>query len=1131
MDLFDYSPAPRSHVSVRLSHLESDADLVLYGPYVDEAGDRAVRARPTGSGRRPLSWTTRASGSTSLGSELPPEGSVTAGDARWHPRPLPRPELSDSTEEAAEGNEVELVKVSAYEQNTSGMPYVLRVRSNVPDAVPVCPAYSGTGGNVGTMPDLTSLPANLRTLVLTNEERLGNRFGAAAANDAMTALDDLVTAAGVNGAVLPLDGNPTVQATYAQWNSNPCHIANTNALVASVTNLIDRIRTGDAGAGIAAHPNLDTIIVAGGDDIVPMARLADTTRVGNEKTYADRFTPDTPLWAAFTTEHILSDDPYGDVDPIPVLNRRLYVPDLSVGRLVESPSDIETSVAEYLAAGGELDPSTAYQTGYDFMDDGAAVALARLTGALTSASGGTPPTTNQRIGPSWTGADVAADLTTGNPGYAGLFGHFDEVSMLSEAGHTSGSADSLDASAMAAALPVAARLVFSMGCHSGLSVADPEHPGIGPDFAQSLASRGAALVGSTGFGYGDAVTPGAGERLMALFAEGLDGRATVGEALMYAKQQYFATQGLYGPYDEKVLGETTFYGIPLYRAGGTTTNPNPDEIVTDPVPSTSLHAADVSVDPTFAPRVDTARGSYYTVERPGGGTFDPLVTANRPVQPRLDVDVTAADGANLRPAHGALVTDLSTGGQFSPFDPVFARPSVGSEADEPEVSWGDAAFPGRIAGVTSFSDPDGLPFGSGLPQRQRLVVVPGQYRGTETFTRQRLFSHVGVRVFYSSSSDYTPPDVTSATATDDGATTTFRVNAADGSGVHRVVVLWRDADTDWTSAELTDTGPGWTATIPQTVEGIEWFAQAVDEAGNVSVFSSKGRLTAAAEPPPGPVGAAPDAPTAPAARLGPSAGQSTVDWSAPADNGSPITGYRVLRGTTSGALTEIGSTSGVTTTYTDTTASAGTSEYYYAVVAQNAKGDSSPSAETSFAPVTVSISDATVLEPDVGSPAVNGRLRITLSQPAPTDTKVTYYTVDGSAAGAKTGSDYQSKGTPAKPKTKTIKAGKVSVAATVRIRSDAETETDETLTVHLDTVTLGTPVVDKGEGTLRSWTPTRSPAPIRYSSSPMPRSSRVASASRGSSSSRCSWTGRWRRTCKSDGRRSTAPRPSPTTIG
>ena len=34
---------------------------------------------------------------------------------------------------------------------------------------------------------------------------------------------------------------------------------------------------------------------------------------------------------------------------------------------------------------------------------------------------------------------------------------------------------------------------------------------------------------------------------------------------MKAKQDYFATQGVYGSYDEKSLQQVVFYGIPMFR--------------------------------------------------------------------------------------------------------------------------------------------------------------------------------------------------------------------------------------------------------------------------------------------------------------------------------------------------------------------------------------------------------------------------------------------------------------------------------------------------------------------------------------------------------------------------------------
>ena len=92
---------------------------------------------------------------------------------------------------------------------------------------------------------------------------------------------------------------------------------------------------------------------------------------------------------------------------------------------------------------------------------------------------------------------------------------------------------------------------------------------------------------------------------------------------------------------------------------------------------------------------------------------------------------------------------------------------------------------------------------------------------------------------------------------------------------------------------------------------------------------------------------APGAPTLTSA----TAGNASValSWSAPAfDGGSPITGYQVRRGTTSGGESEL-ITLGVQTSYTDTGVTNGTT-YYYQVAAINAVGTGTASNERSATP-------------------------------------------------------------------------------------------------------------------------------------------------------------------------------------
>src|SRR5207237_8607835 len=50
-------------------------------------------------------------------------------------------------------------------------------------------------------------------------------------------------------------------------------------------------------------------------------------------------------------------------------------------------------------------------------------------------------------------------------------------------------------------------------------------------------------------------------------AEKLDGSVRIGEALSEAKRAYYLPRLAFSAYDEKVLSESTFYGLPMYGVG------------------------------------------------------------------------------------------------------------------------------------------------------------------------------------------------------------------------------------------------------------------------------------------------------------------------------------------------------------------------------------------------------------------------------------------------------------------------------------------------------------------------------------------------------------------------------------
>ena len=560
--------------------------------------------------------------------------------------------------------------------------------------------------------------------------------------------------------MIPVEGDPGVASAYAAWNANPCVTDRANKVVNEITRLVVGIRNG-ALPGVSAHPALRNVVIIGGDDIIPMARLDDTTRLGNETGYADTFDVNGSYYGALSTSHFLSDDPFGDLDPIQWATRRLYVPELALGRLVESPAQIIAQLDAFGDAAGRLDAGRAYAAGYDFMTDGASAVREALSTSLTAANGAPATVTAPTNESTWTGAELLADLAgPPAPTIDAIFGHFDHTALETPGG------DGVLADELATALPDGARLVFSMGCHSGLAVSDAIVGGgaVADDIAAALTARGAVYLAATGYGYGDQISVGLQERLMTLFAGELDGSVSLGDALRNAKQRYFASQGLYGAYDEKALSSTILYGLPMFAVGSERpVRPTPPNATTTPIPGTlGLSSVAYSEDFTFTSRSADA-GRWFEADA-GLGVQLPQITAGRPVQPRAETDVTAAgpDGS-LLPAHGAVVTGLITGDVVADFDAAFSRPTLDNAAGEPEPVNGVAAFPTRLAGVTTSSDDRGPIGPDGIAQRQQLVLIPGQFLSSPDdgpgLGTQVLFDQMSGDVYYSPSDDWTAPKV------------------------------------------------------------------------------------------------------------------------------------------------------------------------------------------------------------------------------------------------------------------------------------------------------------------------------------------------------------------------------------
>jgi hypothetical protein len=344
---------------------------------------------------------------------------------------------------------------------------------------------------------------------------------------------------------------------------------------------------------------------------------------------------------------LLTDDVYGDTNPTPFLGGQLYVPEWSFGRLVETPADIANQIDAFIAANGTITPTSATLAGYDFLSDG--------TRATSAALAPTIPNRNESlIRDDWSKADILGAVFSGTPPtLAVVNAHYDHRRLLPARNNALQNQTETLSTSEATAF---ARILLTVGCHSGYTVADGVYPldaAFALDWAQRAAQGGTlAYVGQAGYGLGDSAVVGYSETLQVELAKRL-GQMSLGEALAYAKQQYVADLAVPTSYDQKVVNEAVFYGLPQWRLGSATPPVPPAPLPTTTDATTGLLSAAFSSTPASFPlqHAPNGGGDYYTA--PNGAV---QVTNGRPFEPRVTLDVSQPDTT----AHGALITSLAS---------------------------------------------------------------------------------------------------------------------------------------------------------------------------------------------------------------------------------------------------------------------------------------------------------------------------------------------------------------------------------------------------------------------------------------------------------------------------------------
>lgn len=816
-------------VTAVLSHLPADFDLRLDGPSSAPLRASPLRASPLRAS--PL----RASPIEDQGLGLDPDGQVIDPDL-VEDTPTTDRTLSQSAHRgletevvstvvtAATADEPLTLAVSGYLGESSNQPYTLQVLVEPPPELSCVAqtAFDGAG-DPGTLPDPASLDPETRTLVLVNEQRFDALHGVGstqAVRDAFAGIGDDPDAGPF--AILPVDGDADVRASYAAWDADPCEPELANDVVRDVVGVLDGY--------IGELPDLRFVVLIGDDNILPSLRVPDLVTLANQREYYPEVVfdgVDNPISAAAAFGYVLTDGAYTDLDPVPWLGHELPVPDLAGGRLVETRDEIVGTIERYQTE-RHLEVDETLLTAYDFLLDGGQDTQDILQGLVPD-----PADARSLISDDWTKQDLLDELAF-EPDVTGVWAHYDHSRLLTAAGDgmpnpTSEIASSTEA--LAAGL-AEGTLYFTLGCNAGLNVpalawasATPEEAERLRDWAQTVGQLNGSFFGHTGFGYGDDEISAYSERLMTLYAGLLDGSMTVGQAAVEARHAFLA-EAAPDVYTSKVVASSTFYGLPFVRVGADGGVAAPPDALTRPPaetspvatdPLTGLQSTSFDVSPDFDV-VGTGRGDYHVASLATGEPEPTLKALYRPVQPAVSLDLPEPpDGLALG---DLLVTELSSTEVPLP-DPVFVRPTFDLAEQEPEPIVRDVAYPVSLGGPTLAGN---------------LLLHAGQYR-REALDQgdQTLYTRIAGQVLY-----VDPEALPDRPTFGRVEATTFNptVFEVDVSPADLVLVLYKPAGSaDWGSLLLTEVTPGtWTGMVDAEVE--EYFVQAVDDG---AVGSARGK--------------------------------------------------------------------------------------------------------------------------------------------------------------------------------------------------------------------------------------------------------------------------------------------------
>ncbi|MDM8525038.1 DUF4114 domain-containing protein [Desulfococcaceae bacterium HSG8] len=646
----------------------------------------------------------------------------------------------------------------------------------------------------------------ISTLILVNRQQTEQLYGDAAR--LMDKLDDLAEHPDVQGLVVQVEDNTTVADAYQNRGENFGDSVEARDQANALAEAIKQQFI------IPRQEHLKYIVIVGDDRIIPFYRIIDQACVeGPERTCLDPWT----LTDNFYTDMIPADGCEGCDNP------NIFVPDIASGRLIETQEQIINFIDNFLTNNvlditsaaiindnTPDDPDTEVHEGSQFLEDGAEDQCNVFLNDNID-------TNCALIDNNWDANDFIERI---------LEHRHDATSInLHANSYGFGTPDINDDNFVSAGdfqnteTDFSGALFYTLGCHSGQSVAH------NTDLPEAIASKGAYYVANTGFGWG-----GGGIRLSEelllnftqLLVEGSE--VTLGEVLMEAKQNYHAENRNFDGTDEKVMAESTLYGLPMYNITSPDASPlaNGVEANRGEVFQTGLLRRE-TVSYTLTPKpVTTSEGTFYTLDGTVSGK------EGTPILPKLAYDVTNAD----KKLHGVVFK----GGKYSVVKvaPPLQRYHTTDELNSNYSSSSSFTTVGWYP--IKFFTHNAVEFSR--KKIEKLIVTTGQYNSDDG-GRQRIFSSMDFDFYYHADyGDETPPSVKLISKNLQGNVVNLTVSVIDVSGVETVIVAYTDGEGEWKNIELIQNGEIWTGSFPNTDKS-EFIIQTVDKFGNVGVNDSE----------------------------------------------------------------------------------------------------------------------------------------------------------------------------------------------------------------------------------------------------------------------------------------------------